>query len=758
MAEKDQPSRAKGTTAYAGTISFVGLEAGQEAPDLAVHVLDRSGEVVHTANVDRDGRFTIPRKTLEAGHRVVLASPELDPTSLDPDSVVRYSARSFGAMLAENVAIELGRRDWGRFLYTRSCVDGSVWRCYPYPWVIAELLVEASRFKAALVEDFALAKMPVALEERRAVRAAAIIPRRELANVSDAIIARPDVRRPFFRRCEVVCDGLVEVYRRTCCCHPWVIDDPRIPDLLDRLEELVPDIPDLKWPPPGPWPPGPGPDPPPDFLLFKGGAVDPIALRAEQDLHEIRALSGQAQLDYIVARPYLQALWCSCGEPAKVGQGAIRSDGTFHICWNEPLRFFHARCHDEYAFVVKQFYGGETIVIYDGLAANQWFDETSGVELRSYDRRARGCRDNTFPGTGAFALLQDIGVTPSYRLKTPDADGWDSVAVPVYNDGLLNPAPNPAAAKGLYKDQNLGGTLALRYHFSESMKGVGAVYYRVSVIAADANGDPTGPRTYLGQPLSWLYYEVVGPDIFVLAQSLGPTTVGAESNLFLIPYDADHDWQSGQYHAYLDTTQFATGRHLVTLEVFDAAGQRLRPNGSAGPGVDAAFTYRRWYQPIGPTADVPFAALTHMFWWDNRPAFARIYDLRKDGLASSAECQFLVGCDDSTFSAGYRAYHLDDMFILNHVMWWRRGLGGPSGTLVSSNDNAGKPPDPLAVTNPATGVPPATFANMLGPNTKCSFALNLHVNVKTTNGSAILDYLDAWDQAAFALETTGPCP
>jgi hypothetical protein len=41
---------------------------------------------------------------------------------------------------------------------------------------------------------------------------------------------------------------------------------------------------------------------------------------------------------------------------------------------------------------------------------------------------------------------------------------------------------------------------------------------------------------------------------------------------------------------------------------------------------------------------------------------------------------------------------------------------------------------------------------MLGPHNRCSFSLNLHVNVKTTNGSGILTGLDADDQAAFALE------
>jgi hypothetical protein len=190
--------------------------------------------------------------------------------------------------------------------------------------------------------------------------------------------------------------------------------------------------------------------------------------------------------------------------------------------------------------------------------------------------------------------------------------------------------------------------------------------------------------------------------------------------------------------------------------VFDGAGQKLRPAGTPGPGIDRPFTNRRWAAPTGPLQTVPFASLTHMFWWDNRRAVGTIVDLRKNGVASTGECQFLVGRGSATFSAGYRAYHPHPMFILNHVLWWRRGLGGPSGTLIDSPANAGQPPAPVAAT-PTTSPPasPApTFANMLGPHRKCSFALNLHVNVKTTNGSGLLEHLDATDQAAFALEKT----
>jgi hypothetical protein len=96
------------------------------------------------------------------------------------------------------------------------------------------------------------------------------------------------------------------------------------------------------------------------------------------------------------------------------------------------------------------------------------------------------------------------------------------------------------------------------------------------------------------------------------------------------------------------------------------------------------------------------------------------------------------------------------MFILNHSVWWRRGLGGPSGTLITSPDNAGQPPGPVAETPTTVSPPSPTFGSMLDPQTKCSFSLNLHVNVKTTNGYGRLTNLDADDQAAFALERTGP--
>ena len=133
--------------------------------------------------------------------------------------------------------------------------------------------------------------------------------------------------------------------------------------------------------------------------------------------------------------------------------------------------------------------------------------------------------------------------------------------------------------------------------------------------------------------------------------------------------------------------------------------------------------------------------------------------LRKDGSPSGGQCQFLLGDKDPTtgskFSADYRAYHENEMFIQQHNLWWKRGIGTALGTTGDMSppapspryDNVGKPPAAAGTT------PEVPFATMLGPEEKCSFALNLHVDVKTTNGSGVLTYLNRDDQGAFALLT-----
>ncbi len=531
--------------------------------------------------------------------------------------------------------------------------------------------------------------------------------------------------------------------------------DPRLAELIKYLEHLIEELPEI------PWPPEPDPGPLLERVFFKEGALDEVTLNAARGLTALKSLPPVEVPLYIEERPYLKRLcsWCSCTEPVKVAQGFIRPDGRFLITWREQVRIMMLNCHDEYAYKVKQNIDGSIVTIYNGVDSGNWYEYGEEAVLRSYHPEAQGCRHNDFPETGTFALLQDIGFTESYHLKTPDANGWHSVAAPAaYNDGLCYPAPSAQAAKGKWLDRNWGGVMKLRYHFSEELKGIGAMYYRVSVARADLNGNPIGGRTNLNTP-SWKYYKMEGNTPCIGRESLGPHNEGGKIHLFVIPYDDNPNgwrWHSGQYHALLDTRRFGNGRFLVTLELFNKDGVLLRPNGTPDPGgsISKAFTFRRWNHPTGPTAEVPYAGLTHMFWWDNRKAVAVIKDFRVNGEPSKNQCQFRSGDADDSFSCGYRAYHPEPMFLLNHKLWWRRGMGIPAstGSLTIphwSPENVGIPP---AQVHESTT---ARIKDMLGsssPGSACTFTMNLYVNVKTWNGVGTLNSLDAMDQGSFALE------
>jgi hypothetical protein len=501
-------------------------------------------------------------------------------------------------------------------------------------------------------------------------------------------------------------------------------------------------------------------------LFFREGALDERAVHAQTDLLAIKALPPQQVVEYINSRPYLLCRGYSCSAPVKVAEGNLNPDGRFSLCWLDFRRSVGPRCHDEYAYIVRQRFGPFSLSVYNGVAANIWFQQDDEADLVSYSPWAYGCRDNGEPGTGAYVFLDLIGDTESWNLKTPNAAGWDRVAAPAYNDGLVFPAPSAAAALGVNLNRNWGGTLKLNYKFSEDMRTapVAAKYYRISVTEADVNGNPVGTRNYLSAGLSWEKSEPDGMGgVNIVPVVLGPFSAGGQDNLFLIPYDAEGDWNAGQYHGYLDTTDprwsDPTKRHLVTLEVFNVGGTRLRPNGTPASGATGAeatapFTFRRRFQDLGPTAVVPFAALTHMFWWDNQPLQASINWLNKDGLVFSEECLFLLGTAASTFGIGYRAYHPNEMFQLSHGISWQRGLGsaaGATGTLLAASPfNVGQPP--AAPGNSPTN----TFAQMLRTDLdptrkKCAFTVFLGISSKTTDGDS-LGNGSITRSAAYALE------
>jgi hypothetical protein len=722
------------------------MAKGEERPKMAVFALDDNLRPLATAEVDDEGRFDLPDEVVSQAARFAVGPAGLEYGDIKRDALAMYRPSDF---LAQE-SLELAKSRWIRWFFTFRCVSGSVSHCdwwWPWPFLV--------KSQIALAEpSFRMAR---ATASETSIMAEAISP---------AALVKPIAIWPFPWRCHTVCDGVVEVYERTCCFEPWIIYDPRLDDLIARLEAIVTELPPIKWPPP--------PPPPYRELTFlKGGALDERTVNARRDLAALRTLGPAEQAAYVQARPYLWGWW-DCGPASKVAETTVQPDGTFSTCW---LSFPDlVLCHREYAYVVKQMIEGVWETIYDGLAAGAWYAADAGPTLISYHPDARDC-GNDYPGEGPFAMLEMIGATEAWNLKTPDATDWDRVDTPGFNDGLLFPAPNPAAAEGQMLDCNMGGTLALRFAFSHELRDANPAgpagpprYYRVSVSAADANGEPTGARTYYGEApgegLSWKRDEA-GSTVW---ETLGPFPIGSQNFLYKIPYLQDFDWLGTQFHAYIHTAsthtngslRFPEGRYLITLELFDDAGTQLKPAGVPGPGAEAPFTFQHWEVETGPRPVVPFAAVTHLFWWDNRRAWSEFVDLRVDGAPNTEECQFLVGQADDMFSAGYRAYHpyTDPPvlpppgvpnFQLYHNLSWHRGLGGPSGYLEYQNpDNVGVQPGPPGESNDISfgdllaGLPPG--------DQKCSIALNLYTYVKTYNGSDRLSGLDASATAAFAVE------
>jgi hypothetical protein len=195
-------------------------------------------------------------------------------------------------------------------------------------------------------------------------------------------------------------------------------------------------------------------------------------------------------------------------------------------------------------------------------------------------------------------------------------------------------------------------------------------------------------------------------------------------------------------------------RHLVTVEIFDSTGKRLRPStapatGQPSPEAPAGFTYRRKVAATGPTLEVPFGALTHLFWWDNREVEATINQLMLGGGVFGGQCQFLTGGPSSTFGIMYQAFHPEALFHRDHAISWKRGLAGDSGVIpVGPTGNV-----PVSSASGTT-----TFGTMLHNSSpppddfkKCAFTVFLTVNGKTTDGDN-LGYPQDMDSAAFALE------
>ena len=322
-------------------------------------------------------------------------------------------------------------------------------------------------------------------------------------------------------------------------------------------------------------------------------------------------------------------------------------------------------------------------------------------------------------------------------------------------------------------------TLYFMLYFDPAMQNapIGAFYYRMSVAPADLDGNAVGTPQPIAPSggITWNYFEFTGGNWETLPYNLGPHTVGGASGLYEIPYNASRQWLNGQYHWTLDTTvltgpgsppQYGNGRYMVILELFDSAGNQIRPTGSTGAGADKPFEFLRLLTASGPgsTASVPFSALSHLFWFDNRPCYGKIEDFDVDGVPDTDVCQFLSGPAASQFQVGYRAFHVAriadplmpptyvhvELFgdlargierSFRHAGQWRRYRPADAAELHRRQpENAGR-----------------SFSTLLGTSTvgtKCTFTVNLDIYPKHTNGFSTIQAFEVHTEGSFALEIT----
>lgn len=736
MATKDTPKSVSG--------SFVFDKLGdQEPPATIVERVDADGSRT-PIKAGRDGSITLDAAHLGRRSLVEVSGPPgSEPRRFHYDDLFEH--------FVGQPAYRLPKLVWEGWLPLFEVVSGHVEVCRPL-WLFDTLI----RPDAKLVHRAGLGAT---------------------ASLS-AALARPSVAELLYPRfCRRVCDGTVDVYLRECCC-PFVIPDPVIKDICELIDcdpvidPPVPPDPDPTGPfPPGPGPdplpprPGPGPDPAPFApagsatahtaavvaSIGRSLAGDDTLPGADQiiDLfghHQaLLQLDAAGRREYLKAYPYLSHLFCHCSL-TKVASVPIQEDGTFDAVFFR--RVPRAGCSLRVVYVVTQATPTGPKVIYDGRVGPITFglDEDADLKVNWF---ARGCdRDDTIGDVGVF--LNRIGATSSARLdRSVEQDGEDSYAPLATADGLVNAGANV-----------WGGTLALRYSFHQDLKGLGAKYYRVRAQRVDDNGNAVGSPVEHVTPVAWGRFQ----GLQIVQTPIGPNPAGAPAgrNFYEIPYYADGwDFDANSFHAFVDTTALVNNaRYVFVIDVFDATGKRLIPNNApavSGTEVKKAFSYLRKNPTANPAVDdldpVPQKALANLFRVDNTPALAQIAGLqqRRNGVVVAdvlSGCQFLSGHPGDVLRIRYRGHHPNGW--LDHVtLTVTEGIGGPVTTALSNAVDTGVPP--------ASALTPGnTFASLLGADPKCSFAANLEVRTRHTNGSSAVTNLWDYDTGAFALDQTAP--
>jgi hypothetical protein len=202
-------------------VVFAGLENENDAPKAALYLLGSDG-----APSKKLGSIGGSALRLDAappkGARVAIGPDVKDPKTINPDTLLLYRFDDVIDGWRER-GILLPKDRWSLLLHEIVCVSGRVRKCRPWWYDIVSLPLASVATTARM----------------------------------QSISRATDLTSTLFPRwCVPLCDGIVEVWERKCCCHhPWI----DVGSLLDRLRDLLERVPvEIDWPrPPEPEPWGP---------------------------------------------------------------------------------------------------------------------------------------------------------------------------------------------------------------------------------------------------------------------------------------------------------------------------------------------------------------------------------------------------------------------------------------------------------------------------------------------------------------------
>lgn len=491
----------------------------------------------------------------------------------------------------------------------------------------------------------------------------------------------------------------------------------------------------------------------------------------------LSVLSGTALKSAILAnKVVLSPFWCFlipdeafCWH--ELGEATIQSDGSFSatICFWCPQDF-----PDLYFEVVQNF--GVEHEIYDPQIACSTYYNYGGsksVDIVVTDPTAVACGQTG--GDLGFDYIEVLGITDF------DLQFIDGVNTPfTAGTGLTSTSlPGP-------KVLPWGGTLAMNMKFAPTMFGK---YYRWSY---KFDGDPD--FTQISAPVVHPYQQLISvfPLIFLkVPETLGPFTVGSQTNLYKVP-NPGLDWVSVDnyydlFFTFFDSTGGITdpigynpadhdgvsnrksGMCTLMLEVFDGAGNFIPCNNPVGvrtegdqPGdapPPGSFSFLMPHlnafspAPTGNTTD--HGRLIFRIRVDNNNTVAKLPGV-SDPLGGADTCGFLhFNNAADNVEIDYVARHP------NSFLTWSlsvvRGLGcGAAGTSGTGNSPALLPPPPAAFNNTAGFLLRNLGGGCPACNNGAAFAVNLYCAAMATNGRSRQSQYDSPATIAFALLT--PCP